>query len=135
MALPEGALKPQFGKKDARKIHGQTSLDGFAKRESKSRQGSLEASTSDANKRVLPWDAADLLTRNSKSAKLDADSDAVTVSTSSKGKGNGKLVNIKQQIVLSAEQTKVLRMVVDEGKNVFFTGSAGASSAQLPLHG
>jgi hypothetical protein len=28
-------------------------------------------------------------------------------------------------VSLSAEQTRVLRMVVDEGKNVFFTGSAG----------
>jgi hypothetical protein len=28
-------------------------------------------------------------------------------------------------VVLSEEQVRVLRMVVDEGKNVFFTGSAG----------
>lgn len=28
-------------------------------------------------------------------------------------------------VVLSDEQVRVLRMVVDEGKNVFFTGSAG----------
>ena len=31
-------------------------------------------------------------------------------------------------VVLSDEQVKVLKMVVDEGKNVFFTGSAGAFS-------
>jgi hypothetical protein len=30
-------------------------------------------------------------------------------------------------VVLSNEQMRVLRMVVDEGKNVFFTGSAGTS--------
>ena len=30
-------------------------------------------------------------------------------------------------VVLSDEQVRVLRMVVDEGKNVFFTGSAGTS--------
>jgi hypothetical protein len=33
-------------------------------------------------------------------------------------------------VVLSDEQVKVLRMVVEEGKNVFFTGSAGTF---LPL--
>jgi hypothetical protein len=31
-------------------------------------------------------------------------------------------------VVLSDEQVKVMRMVVDEGRNVFFTGSAGTSS-------
>jgi hypothetical protein len=35
-------------------------------------------------------------------------------------------------VVLSDEQVRVLRMVVDEGKNVFFTGSAGTS--QHPTH-
>jgi hypothetical protein len=30
-------------------------------------------------------------------------------------------------VVLSDEQMRVLRMVVDEGKNVFFTGPAGIS--------
>ena len=36
---------------------------------------------------------------------------------------------------LSDEQKKVLKMVVDEGKNVFFTGAAGVWSApvQIPL--
>ena len=29
-------------------------------------------------------------------------------------------------VVLSIEQQRVMRMVVDEGKSVFFTGSAGA---------
>ncbi len=38
-----------------------------------------------------------------------------------------KQLTIKQQIVLSEEQKKVLSMVVDEGKSVFFTGSAGGS--------
>jgi hypothetical protein len=36
-------------------------------------------------------------------------------------------VNIKQKLVLSGEQQKVLQLVVSEGKNMFFTGSAGAS--------
>jgi len=36
-------------------------------------------------------------------------------------------LNIKQKIVLSTEQQKVLSHVVAEGKNIFFTGSAGES--------
>lgn len=31
----------------------------------------------------------------------------------------------KKDVALSPEQIAVLRMVVDEGRNVFFTGSAG----------
>ena len=34
-------------------------------------------------------------------------------------------VNIKQKLTLSTEQQKVLSLVVAEGKNIFFTGSAG----------
>lgn len=37
--------------------------------------------------------------------------------------GNKKEVNL---VTLNEEQRRVLRMVVEEGKNVFFTGSAGA---------
>ena len=35
-------------------------------------------------------------------------------------------IDIKQKVVLSPEQQVVLKLVVEEGKNVFFTGSAGA---------
>jgi len=31
-------------------------------------------------------------------------------------------------VVLSSEQVRVMKLVVDEGKNVFFTGSAGTFS-------
>lgn len=54
--------------------------------------------------------------------------------TNSSSSGGGKkskpafpTVNIKNKLILSSEQQAVLRMVVDEGKNIFFTGSAGAS--------
>ncbi len=36
-------------------------------------------------------------------------------------------------VVLSDEQVRVLKMVVDEGKNVFFTGSAGTFSCTFPF--
>ena len=39
--------------------------------------------------------------------------------------GNSKERNL---VTLDEEQRKVLRLVVDEGKSVFFTGSAGAFS-------
>lgn len=35
------------------------------------------------------------------------------------------------RVALSAEQTRVLRMVLDEGRNVFFTGAAGKSNFML----
>jgi len=34
-------------------------------------------------------------------------------------------------VVLSDEQVKVMRMVVEEGKNIFFTGSAGTCSVSF----
>jgi PIF1-like helicase len=34
-------------------------------------------------------------------------------------------LNIKQKVVLSPEQQRILKFVVEDGKNVFFTGSAG----------
>ena len=36
-------------------------------------------------------------------------------------------MNIRQKVTLSNEQQKVLSHVVAEGKNIFFTGSAGKS--------
>jgi type IV secretory pathway ATPase VirB11/archaellum biosynthesis ATPase len=46
---------------------------------------------------------------------------STVVSSSVKKEESGK-----HDVALSPEQIAVLRMVVDEGKNVFFTGSAGA---------
>lgn len=42
-------------------------------------------------------------------------------------------VNIKQKVLLSLEQQKVLQFVVGDGKNVFFTGSAGMSTFTFPF--
>ena len=47
-------------------------------------------------------------------------------STSAGSVGSSKVVmNIKQKVVLSNEQQQVMQSVVGEGKNIFFTGSAG----------
>lgn len=40
-------------------------------------------------------------------------------------------VNIKQRMVLSDEQKQVLQMVVQDGKSIFFTGSAGTSLSPI----
>jgi ATP-dependent DNA helicase PIF1 len=39
----------------------------------------------------------------------------------------------RKMVSLNAEQTAILRQVVDEGKNVFFTGSAGATVLYLVI--
>lgn len=38
-------------------------------------------------------------------------------------------MDIKQKVILSPEQQMVLKLVVDDGKSVFFTGSAGGLSS------
>lgn len=40
-------------------------------------------------------------------------------------KAGSEKATARDSVALNAEQRKVLRMVVDEGKNVFFTGAAG----------
>lgn len=42
-------------------------------------------------------------------------------------------MDIKQKVVLSPQQQRVLKLVVEEGKSVFFTGSAGAFYRVLAL--
>ncbi|KAJ7283316.1 hypothetical protein C8J57DRAFT_1054424, partial [Mycena rebaudengoi] len=37
----------------------------------------------------------------------------------------------RKMVSLNPEQTKILRQVVDEGKNIFFTGSAGTGKSLL----
>ncbi len=49
---------------------------------------------------------------------------APQVTTKSPTKEGKELV---ETVALNAEQRRVLQMVVDEGKNVFFTGPAGTS--------
>jgi hypothetical protein len=56
------------------------------------------------------------------SVQLGSGLDGVT------GGAEGKVLDV----VLSDEQMKVLRMVVNEGENVFFTGSAGTHPAPFP---
>jgi ATP-dependent DNA helicase PIF1 len=55
-----------------------------------------------------------------------------TPSTSTaKGANADPTLNIRQKVILSPEQRHVLQMVVDEGRSVFFTGSAGTGKSVL----
>lgn len=84
-------------------------------------------------RRTMPWE--NLSTTGSKQVSRTASGNLHTLSgpgTSTAGsKGKAGTLDIIQQVVLSPEQQEVLRLVVDEGKNVFFTGSAGASLPPL----
>ena len=40
-------------------------------------------------------------------------------------------MDIKQKVILRPEQQMVLKMVVDDGQSVFFTGSAGKVHASI----
>lgn len=88
------------------------------------------------NKRQFPWEhMADPVkkpkaTLNDKGAYhtlagSGASSSAAVAGPSKSNLLTGKALNIKQKVMLSSEQQKILTMVVDEGKNIFFTGSAG----------
>lgn len=141
-ALPAKVMQAPFtkklssGKPGSSGSKGQTSLNGFVVKADLSTASDAEssfASTSSSSsgigkkrsaERAEPWGEEAM--KPQKAAKTE------------KGKGKGPGIgslNVKQQIVLSAEQQKVLKMVVDEKKNVFFTGSAGETISVLSLPG
>jgi ATP-dependent DNA helicase PIF1 len=76
--------------------------------------------------------------RSAKQPKLTIDaffSPKVSVRVGSGLNGvNGDVEDKMLDVVLSEEQVRVLRMVVDEGKNVFFTGSAGTLLCIFLIH-
>ncbi|SGY15331.1 BQ5605_C013g07329 [Microbotryum silenes-dioicae] len=85
-------------------------------------------------KRVMPWDLPSSASL-SKSVKL-----AHNGTSAFHVIGDGNLtrvgladssMDIKQKILLSPEQQIVHKLVVDEGKSVFFTGSAGTGKSVL----
>ena len=140
-ALPAKVMQAPFtkklssGKPGSSGSKGQTSLNGFVVKADLSTASDAEssfASTSSSSgigkkrsaERAEPWGEEAM--KPQKAARTE------------KGKGKGPGIgslNVKQQIVLSAEQQKVLKMVVDEKKNVFFTGSAGEIIFVLSLPG
>ncbi|OCF36037.1 ATP-dependent DNA helicase PIF1 [Kwoniella heveanensis CBS 569] len=74
-------------------------------------------------KRALPWEEEHTLSKKAMT-RTGSGGKAKVVST-------GPTLNIKQKVTLSAEQQKVLSLVVGEGKNIFFTGSAGTGKSVL----
>lgn len=55
----------------------------------------------------------------------------VPTPTTARGANLDPTLNIRQKVVLSSEQRNVLNMVVDQGRSVFFTGSAGTGKSVL----
>lgn len=110
--------------------------------DSRSSSTGSTASQSNASARNLPWTKSASQLRNEKRNDPEAyrasslvssvgnpsGSRASTPSAVASGPDGKKSVN---KIFLSQEQRKVLSMVVDEGKNVFFTGSAGTGKSVL----
>ncbi|KAK8850592.1 hypothetical protein IAR55_004511 [Kwoniella newhampshirensis] len=84
---------------------------------------SLPASSS-LLKRALPWEEEHAASKRAM-AKTNSTGNTKTVTST------GPSLNIKQKVALSAEQQKVLQLVVAEGKNIFFTGSAGTGKSVL----
>lgn len=89
-------------------------------------------------KRALPWEQLEeSASRSSRSGsanfhELSGPGVASKLPSGIKGKLlTSDSMDIKQKVVLSPEQQMVLKMVVENGKNVFFTGSAGASFSSL----
>lgn len=128
ISLPQKALQAPFTKKQPNsKSGGQTSLNGFLAKgdASFSEAESSFASTSSKKRSVVePWEPEAI--KPSKVPRSESSTSAGSKGKSKKTSGTGiGSLNVRQQIVLSAEQQKVLKMVVEERKNVFFTGSAG----------
>lgn len=89
-------------------------------------------------KRALPWEQLEESASRSSRAgsanfhELSGPSGASRLSSGAKGRLlTSDSMDIKQKVVLSPEQQMVLKMVVENDKNVFFTGSAGASLFSL----
>ncbi|GAA6050730.1 hypothetical protein JCM3770_006598 [Rhodotorula araucariae] len=89
-------------------------------------------------KRTLPWEeleAAGPRSARSGSAnfhELSGPAGASKLAPGAKGKLlTSNSMDIKQKVVLSPEQQMVLKLVVDNDKNVFFTGSAGTGKSVL----
>ncbi|GAA6019588.1 hypothetical protein JCM10207_006936 [Rhodosporidiobolus poonsookiae] len=92
-------------------------------------------------KRTLPWEE---LESSSSSSKVARGGSTSFHTLSGPAGGGGQLApgmkeallrsgsaNIKQKVLLSPEQQMVLKLVVQDEKNVFFTGSAGTGKSVL----
>ncbi|GAA5832670.1 hypothetical protein JCM11251_001406 [Rhodosporidiobolus azoricus] len=109
---------------------------------------STSASTSSSSysvlpkKRALPWEQIEA--SSSKSSRLGGTSSSTNFHALNGPGGSARLapgmkermltsdtMDIKQKVILSPEQQMVLKMVVDDEKNVFFTGSAGTGKSVL----
>ncbi|RXK41952.1 hypothetical protein M231_00673 [Tremella mesenterica] len=90
---------------------------------------SMSSLGSDLKKRAMPWEEDQSTTKKAMLQRPNSRNSAR--SNSNKSTKSGGVMDIRQKIVLSTEQQKVLSLVVAEGKNIFFTGSAGTGKSVL----
>ncbi|OXG73905.1 ATP-dependent DNA helicase PIF1 [Cryptococcus neoformans MW-RSA36] len=76
-------------------------------------------------KRPLPWEG------DQKVRKKVYTQTSLTSKENAQPKSTSSALNIKQRVTLSEEQQKVLTLVIQQQKNVFFTGSAGTGKSVL----
>ncbi|GAA6009624.1 hypothetical protein JCM11491_001037 [Sporobolomyces phaffii] len=101
-------------------------------------------SKSSLPKRKLPWEDLENEAASSKQTRQTASSSANFHELSGPGGGGSSrmagvkgqmltstTMDIKQKVILSPEQQMVHKLVVDDGKSVFFTGSAGTGKSVL----
>lgn len=92
-------------------------------------------SAAPAKARTMPWEDLHAPVRTlGKSESTFRNLGGVSGSTSVAEKRrmlSSDTLDIKQKVLLSPEQQMVLKMVVEDGKNVFFTGSAGTGKSVL----
>lgn len=112
-----------------------TTLPPSSYNQSSSSGASAAALNAVPKKRVNPWE--NLSPEQSRKRSTTPGSNFTTVGGPAMGRaGSGEggssranlssdALDIRQKMVLSPEQQQVLRMVVDKGESVFFTGSAG----------
>ncbi|GAA5841864.1 hypothetical protein JCM3766R1_005592 [Sporobolomyces carnicolor] len=97
-------------------------------------------------KRVLPWDDLEAAAPSASSKQARANhSSSLNFHELATGPGGGgssrsgvkgqmltsTSMDIKQKVILSPEQQMVHKLVVDDGRSVFFTGSAGTGKSVL----
>ncbi|GAA5849249.1 hypothetical protein JCM8547_006492 [Rhodosporidiobolus lusitaniae] len=123
------------------------STSTYAFNHSSTSRASSTSSSVLPKKRSLPWEEleASASASSSSSSKLSRTSSSSAnfhALNGPPGGGEGRLggmmstltsssLDIKQKVVLSPEQQMVLKMVVDDEKSVFFTGSAGTGKSVL----
>ncbi|GAA5948379.1 hypothetical protein JCM10213_004405, partial [Rhodosporidiobolus nylandii] len=133
--------RPSTSSSSAAYAYNHSSSSTRASASTSSAAGSAQAGSVLPKKRALPWEQLESLPSSSSKLARTASSNFHAVNGPP---GAGRLaagmkermltseaMDIKQKVILSPEQQMVLKLVVEDEKNVFFTGSAGTGKSVL----